>query len=113
MKKLCFMVLSFVMLMAVPLSVGARTYELDLSPDDAYDREYNDVPGGSEDQEYNDILEEEEESSSTKTTTPKTKDPEKYTSPKTGDYSALGLAVVVCMISGGVVLLSGRELKRA
>ena len=90
MKKVLYVVLSLIMLLGVPMmampmnvSANASDYETDYSPSGAYDKEDD------------------------------TKGTQKATSPKTGDYSMVGLAFIVCILSGGVILVSNKELKRA
>lgn len=89
MKKVFYVALSLIMLMGVPMmampmavSAGGSDYETDYSPSGAYDKKDD------------------------------TKGTQNATSPKTGDYSMVGLAFIVCILSGGVVLVSNRELKR-
>ena len=90
MKKFLLVALSLIMLMGVPMmmtplaaSADTSGYETDYSPSDAYDK------------------------------TDDTKGTKNSTSPKTGDYSMVGLAFIVCVISGSVVVVSNRKLKRA
>lgn len=90
MKKFLYVALSLIMLMGVPMmvmplavSADGVEYETDYSPSSAYDKKDN------------------------------TKGTKSSTSPKTGDYSMVGLAFIVCLISGSAVVVSNKKLKRA
>lgn len=89
MKKVLSIVLCMMMLVTAPLAVSAKTadtsagYKKDPSVSGTYDNKG------------------------------KHKGNKKSKSPKTGDYSMAGVALVVCVLSCGAIVVSDRKLKRA